>query len=717
MIVALVVLVSGTNALYAKNIVNSQADQPSKLSLVRQTGGHLRSNVVLRSVPKSANLIKGQGLPASYDLRAENRVTPVKDQGASGSCWAFSALGSLESCLLPTENFDFSENNLKNNSGFSIGPNDGGNDQMSTAYLARWGGPFNESDDPYRASSTNSTSTGPIQKHVQNILWIPARNNSTDNTAIKNAVYQHGAVSASFYVGGINLKKIDDNVTDTYFCQKTPDMVNHAIDIVGWDDNFSRNNFCDYDTGNSIPSGDGAFIIKNSWGDEFGENGYFYISYYDRTLAYEISGVYYGAEDTSNFSDVYQYDPLGYTSDTKFATTLIDGNYEWMANVFTADTNGENLSAVSFYTLQPSTSYNVYVCSNYGVKSDLYNKRVLAASGIIDEWGYSTVDLDTSTPLSKGEKFAVIVQMTASLGPEIPIEDSQYYYSELASSSINQSFISKLGSAWEDLNTKNKTANVCLKAFTTLAETPTSTETVTVSPTPTETPTVTPSPTPTPTVSPTETPTVTTSPTPTPTVSPTETPTVTPSPTPTPTVSPTETPTVTPSPTPPIVDKITLDKKVATIKNKGTLQLKETIFPSITPYKNVVWLSSNTRVALVSQYGLVTAKAAGTAIIYVASSFDNNKRTSCKITVTQPVTSIKLNKTKLTLTKGKTYKLTATINPSNATNKKVTWKTSNTRISSISKTGKLIAKSKGIAYITVTTVDGKKIAKCRITIK
>jgi uncharacterized protein YjdB len=114
---------------------------------------------------------------------------------------------------------------------------------------------------------------------------------------------------------------------------------------------------------------------------------------------------------------------------------------------------------------------------------------------------------------------------------------------------------------------------------------------------------------------------------------------------------------------------------------------------------------------------LVTAKAVGTATIYVASAYDNNKISSCRITVTQPVTSIKLNKTKLTLTKGKTYKLIATINPSNATNKKVTWKTSNTRISSISKTGKLIAKNKGMAYITVTTVDGKKIAKCRITIK
>ena len=92
-----------------------------------------------------------EGLPLSYDLRSLGYVTSVKDQGACGSCWAFATYGSLESVLLKSggENRDFSENHLKNYHGFDWGPCDGGNADISTAYLARWGGPVNESDDPY----------------------------------------------------------------------------------------------------------------------------------------------------------------------------------------------------------------------------------------------------------------------------------------------------------------------------------------------------------------------------------------------------------------------------------------------------------------------------------------------------------------------------------------------------------------------------------------
>jgi len=85
--------------------------------------------------------------PAYYDLRAQGKVTLVKNQGACGSCWSFATYGSLESSLLTSETWDFSENNLKNTHGFDIGHCDGGNHSMSTAYLARWGGPISETDE------------------------------------------------------------------------------------------------------------------------------------------------------------------------------------------------------------------------------------------------------------------------------------------------------------------------------------------------------------------------------------------------------------------------------------------------------------------------------------------------------------------------------------------------------------------------------------------
>lgn len=98
---------------------------------------------------------RGEALPSVFDLRKQDRVSPVKDQGPAGTCWIFATYGSLESCLLPEEKWDFSENNMKNllaeecPQGFDRSFDGGGNQWMSTAYLARWSGPVLEKDDPY----------------------------------------------------------------------------------------------------------------------------------------------------------------------------------------------------------------------------------------------------------------------------------------------------------------------------------------------------------------------------------------------------------------------------------------------------------------------------------------------------------------------------------------------------------------------------------------
>ena len=95
------------------------------------------------------NRQKASFIPAYYDLRNEGRVTPMRDQGPNGSCWAFASYGSAESVLLPRENTDFSEKNLRNTHGYDWGPKDGGTFQVSAAYLSRWSGPIAERDEPY----------------------------------------------------------------------------------------------------------------------------------------------------------------------------------------------------------------------------------------------------------------------------------------------------------------------------------------------------------------------------------------------------------------------------------------------------------------------------------------------------------------------------------------------------------------------------------------
>ncbi len=134
--------------------------------------------------------------PPSYDLRDKGKVSPVKDQSPYGTCWAFAAIGSLESNLLPGETWDFSEDNLLWYSGFDNAGYDGGNSLMATAYLARWSGPFTEQQDGYDKADDGAhpaPSTLAVQKHVQEVDFLPARTSPADNDDIKYALTNWGA--------------------------------------------------------------------------------------------------------------------------------------------------------------------------------------------------------------------------------------------------------------------------------------------------------------------------------------------------------------------------------------------------------------------------------------------------------------------------------------------------------------------------------------------
>ena len=386
--------------------------------------------------------------PATYDLRTLGKLTPVKDQGSCGSCWTFGAMGSLESSLLTAEIWDFSENHMKNTSGFDLGPCEGGNYNMSAAYLARFGGPVRESDDPYNASSGTSPSGLSAQKHVQQILFIPDRTSATDNETIKQAVMTYGALGTSMYYGSAYYR----SATRAYYYTGTADS-NHAVAIVGWNDDYNASNFT------SAPPGNGAFIVRNSWGTSWGESGYFYISYYDANIGKD-NAVFNQAEPATNFTGIYQYDPLGLVSASGY-----NSNTAWFANIFTA-VQSEQLQAVSFYTLANNASYSVYIYTGAtpGPRSGTLAR---SWSGTIAKAGYHTLALPSPVALTLGQKFSVVVQITTpNYNFPIPIERPFAGYSSLATANPGESYISSNGTSWSDTTSASANANVCLKALT-----------------------------------------------------------------------------------------------------------------------------------------------------------------------------------------------------------------------------------------------------------
>ena len=199
---------------------------------------------------------------------------------------------------------------------------------------------------------------------------------------------------------------------------------------------------------------------------------------------------------------------------------------------------------------------------------------------------------------------------------------------------------------------------------------------------------------------------------------PTETTTNTTAPKPTTKPEPTNTePSSTPSPSTPVaVSGVALDKKVATINVGKTVTVKATVTPANAANKTLSWTSSNTKIATVSN-GVVKGVKAGRVVITAKTTDGSNISATCTVTVKQPVTSISLSK-KATMYTGKKLTLKAKVNPANASNKALTWKSYNTKIAKVASNGVVTGVKAGTVKITATAKDGsRKSATCTVTVR
>ena len=228
---------------------------------------------------------------------------------------------------------------------------------------------------------------------------------------------------------------------------------NHDVVIVGWDDNYPKEYF------NTEPAGDGAFICKNSWGQDFGDEGFFYISYYDTNIGMN-SVVYTKLGNSDNYDKIYQSDLMG-----EVGTMGFDDKPEaYFANVYTAGKN-ETLKAVSFYATGPKTTYDVYVVTDFTDVSDL-QQRTKVASGEMQYEGYYTINLNEAVPLPDDRKFAVVVHVNTQ-DSTMPIAIEYNNDEKTANFDITdgEGYISLYGTKWSSAEQEND-CNVCLKAFT-----------------------------------------------------------------------------------------------------------------------------------------------------------------------------------------------------------------------------------------------------------
>jgi len=452
-LVALVVLAAAPMAGASGPLAVQAAIDPAFERALQAPSGDRLPNPVRMTLGAAAErraTLAASSLP-SYYLGDDVRLSPVKDQRSYGTCWAFANIGALESALLPGETWNFSEDNLVTRSGFGPFPGGayewGGFDAMAVAYFARWAGPVTERDDPY--PSPRVPAVNPVQKHVQDVIMLPGRSSVYDNDLLKQMVYEHGAVSVGmFWRDGAYQ-------SSTYgFYDRNAEGENHGVCIVGWDDSYPATNF------KVTPSGgDGAFIVRNSWGGGWGDGGNFYVSYYDRSFAFYDCTSYARVDGPEDFGRIYQYDKLGLVESLRPTSGQLD--VARFANQFTARASA-NVTAAGFYATSADATYKV-------LAGPTMQSLTTRATGTFTLPGFHTVSFDTPLPVTRGGRFVVAVRLTTPGNYPIPIETRVRGYSSAASASPGQSYVrSSNASRWKDLTSIRgyAEANVCLKAYT-----------------------------------------------------------------------------------------------------------------------------------------------------------------------------------------------------------------------------------------------------------
>ena len=674
------------------------------------------------NVNQSNSLVRSSQIPSTYNSVDEGFVTSIKNQNPYGNCWAYAACSVAESYLIKkgmaSSDIDLSEAHLNyymyHNKGdkYENTDNDqtnvigkysftdvGADPRMLQLAMSNFG---LASETIYPISKiTTMQGSKEDQNNTQyvmtnsNLLCQQAKGNES---IIKQAILDNGSVLACYYDTSTAYKN------SNYYNANEVNSFNHAISIVGWDDSYAANNF------DNKPTRNGAWLIKNSWGTGFGNQGYFWMSYDE----YSLGSVYSYEFKNKDEENIYQYD--GTNNALRYT---LSSNTSTYANEFLVKRTNEELNAVSVGSATSNIPYKLEIYTNLtDINNPTSGNCEVNQNGIIENDGINYIKLSKGISLKDNTYYSIVFTLfgtnenNASIMLDATLKGTDIEF--IADTSNEYCFI-KSYNTWGKLSDNT----FRIKGIT-IKEEPKPIETIILNKTDI-------------------TLTKGTSETLQAIINPSDTtddktlkwtsrnPDVA-------TVDNTGKVTAVGGGTATItvksqngkeascevkvtskIESISLNKSNITL-SKGTSEtLKATINPSdTTDDKTLKWTSSNPNIATVDNTGKVTAVGGGTATITVKSQ--NGKEASCEVKVTSKIESISLNKSNITLSKGTSETLKATINPSDATDDKtLTWKSEDENIAKVDGNGKVTGVGTGTTNITVTTSNGKS-ATCKVTV-